>query len=95
MKTTTSFGTGPHPKMTEQGLNYGNDDNVRITASKIAAQGAAAANSSHNPHLTTNNEYGGGQKSGGVNPLEDFRESRNCQAKRDVNKIFGWPHGSI
>jgi len=95
MMTTTPYGAGAHPKMTEYGINYGNDDNVRITASKIAEQGAAAASSSHNAHLTTNNVYGAGQNSNGTNPLEDFRDSRNCQAKRDVNKVFGWPHGSI
>jgi hypothetical protein len=36
--TKTTYGDGAHPKMTEYGINYGADDNVRVDVTEVAAK---------------------------------------------------------
>lgn len=90
MASRTSYGHGAHPKMTEYGINFGADDNVRADATSMAATvaGNATTNKS-NMKMTTSGQYGA------LAPIETFAMGRVTRGKRDVEKSFDWPHGSI
>eukprot|EP00039_Didymoeca_costata_P001528 m.53106 g.53106 ORF g.53106 m.53106 type:complete len:157 (+) comp10841_c0_seq2:148-618(+) len=102
MATRTSFGTGSHPKMTEYGLNFGSNDNVRVDPVKQAA----ASPKTSNLHMTSNGSYGAHLNETGknndtqsslqsLNPLELSGTARVARAKQDVEKRFGWPLGCV
>eukprot|EP00729_Bicosta_minor_P002311 gene2311-7018_t len=88
--TKTDYGYGAHPKMTEYGVNFGADDNVRVDVAAMAAT-AAATNTSNKAamSLTTSGTYGS------LQPIESFAMGRVTRPKRDVEKSFGWPAGCI
>ena len=88
--TFVAFRHGAHPKMTEYGINFGADDNVRVDTAAMAAT-AAATTTSHKStmSLTTSGTYGA------LPPVESFAMGRVTRAKRDVEKTFDWPHGSV
>lgn len=75
--------------MTEYGINFGADDNVRVDTASMAASAASTLTSSKaSMSLTTSGQYGA------LKPIESFAIGRVTRGKRDVEKTFDWPIGS-